>query len=115
MEDLGALRLAADELGFALLRNNSGAWRNPSTGQWTRYGLGNTSERLCRVWKSSDLIGIGPQGRFLAVEVKPSGWTWQGTDHEHAQSAFHDWVRHRGGLAGFATCRADLERILRDG
>ncbi len=109
---VGAARVLASQLGLALWRNNSGACQDQS-GRLVRFGLGNDSAALCKTWKSSDLIGVGAWGRFAAVELKPPGWRWRGTERELAQLAFHNNVRALGGLAGFATTLEDVERILR--
>ena len=105
-------RVRASELGGSLWRNNAGAFQD-RTGRWIRYGLGNESANLLRVWKPSDLIGIAPGGRFWAVEVKHPDWTPTRLDeHETAQALFHENVRALGGIGGFATCPEDLERML---
>lgn len=109
---LNQARVRASELGCALWRNNSGACRD-ATGRFVRFGLGNDSAALCRLWKSSDLVGVGPGGRFLAVEIKPPGWRYTGTGRELAQEAFLNHVRALRGLAGFATAIEDVEKIIR--
>jgi hypothetical protein len=109
-----ALRVRASELGGALWRNNQGACTDKK-GRVVRYGLGNASARLSKVWTSVDLIGLTPSGRFLAVEVKDRGWTWTGTERERAQAAFMRSVAQLGGLAGFAASPADLEALLAAG
>jgi hypothetical protein len=106
-----ALRLAADALGGVLWRNNSGALPNP-TGRPIRFGLGHDSAEQYRRWKSSDLIGIAPGGRFWAVEAKMESWTWKGTEREIAQAAFHRHVMKMGGIAGFARNGGDLLNML---
>ena len=106
------LRVTAPQLGVALWRNNNGACKD-DTGRQIRYGLGHDSKRLNSKWKSSDLIGIGSGGRFLAVEVKKPGWTAPKNDRERAQSAFIGTVNSMGGQAGFATSVDDLHRILK--
>jgi len=88
---------------ITLWRNNSGAWFDPVTGRWVRYGLGNVSAKASRLWKSSDWIGIGPNGKFVAWEEKPGGWVFRGTAHEIAQQNFIENVRALGGLADFVT------------
>jgi hypothetical protein len=106
------LRLAAQNGGGVLWRNNSGAARD-TTGRVIRYGLGNDSARLNETFKSSDLIGVTPVrvglehfgrclGVFTAVEAKRLGWTYSGTDREAAQLRFINAVRALGGFAGFA-------------
>jgi hypothetical protein len=106
------LRVHAPTLGFALWRNNNGACRD-DTGRLIRYGLGNDSAKLNKRWKSSDLIGVGPGGRFVAVEVKSPGWHTPRNEREHAQANFINTVRALGGCAGFATSVVDYERIVR--
>jgi hypothetical protein len=102
------IRLIADWLGFILMRNNSGVLPD-QTGRPVRYGLGNESSAIMKVRKSSDWIGIAPGGIFAAIEEKPAGWVFRGTQHEVAQSHFIDMVRRKGGFACFATCGKDLE------
>ena len=70
------------------------------TGRLIRFGLGNESPALNKVWKSSDLIGILPVlvqpshvgktlGVFLAVETKKPGWRLTpGDKRGQAQAAF---------------------------
>lgn len=111
--------------GGSLWRNNSGALPD-STGRIVRFGLGNDSAKLNKVWKSSDLVGILPVtvtpemvgrtfGLFVAVDAK-SPDAWKGgprTEHELAQENFFINVRQLGGIGGFATSTYDLERLLK--
>jgi hypothetical protein len=53
---------------------------------------------------SSDLVGIGPQGRFFALEVK----TGKGVPTEE-QRMFRDMVRAKGGFA--AVVRSEEEAV----
>ena len=106
------LRVHAPKNGHALWRNNRGAMMNPDTGNMVRFGLGNDSVKLDKVWKSSDLIGIGPGGKFMAIEVKHPGWTGPKNDRERAQANFLQSVRGLGGLATFATRIEDYERLI---
>lgn len=110
-EIIPLLRLAAQQMGGVLWRNNSGALFNP-TGRLVRFGLGHDSAQQYERWKSSDLIGMTPGGRFWAVEAKPGNWTWRGTKREMAQAAFHQNVRMLGGVAGFARNASDLRAML---
>jgi len=107
------IRVAAARRGAWLMRNNSGAGKLAS-GNFVRFGLGNESERINEVCKSSDLIGIEPVvitadmvgrtiGRFVAREVKPPGWRYTGTKREAAQKAFIDKINELGGNAQFTT------------
>jgi hypothetical protein len=112
-DDQNLIRLAAAQRGEWLMRNNSGAGKLAS-GNFVRFGLGNDSERINDVMKSSDLIGIKTViitmdmvgqsfGRFMAREVKKRGWKYAGTPRELAQLRFIDEVRKRGGDACFVT------------
>ncbi len=105
--------LAMSKLGARLLRNNVGAFKNPQSGQWTRYGLANESTAMNKVTKSSDRIGwtvveITPEmvGKsvavFTAVEMKKEGYKPSGkaaTAHFHAQLNFCNTVSKAGGIA----------------
>jgi hypothetical protein len=107
-------RLEAQRLGAVLWRNNVGAMKD-ERGVPVRFGLANDSKRINEVFKSSDLIGMTPCGRFFAVECKEPGWAWKDTDHERAQWAFIVDVRKRGGLAGFASHPDHIDVILTRG
>ncbi len=115
------IRLKAAQNGDYLWRNNSGAFYD-QTGRFVRYGLGSfTPTDNCA---SSDFIGIHqtlitPEmvgrviGQFLAVEMKPTDWRFNKNDkHLLQQKNFIDIVKQAGGLAGFATCLEDYERII---
>jgi hypothetical protein len=113
-----AARLAVDQWGGMLLRNNSGVAKDPN-GRPVRYGLGNDSARLNEVFKSSDYIGITPPGatcgpgRFLAVEWKPAGWRFMPGDlHSQGQANFLARVNQLGGIGIFATHGEDIRRHL---
>lgn len=107
-----------------LMRNNSGAFK-PEHGGMVRYGLGNTSVKLNKVFKSADLIGVLPVeitasmvgrkfGIFVAVEVKKSDWKMTNGEHELAQKAFLDHIKKLGGIAGFCSCIADFKKLIED-
>ena len=57
---------------------------------------------------SSDLIGIGSRGRFLAIEAKVPGG-----HRTPEQIAFVEMVRRLGGLAGFASSVEEAEAVIR--
>jgi hypothetical protein len=112
------IRVAAFKHGRTLWRNNSGATMDDN-GNMIRYGLGNDSSRLNKVWKSSDLIGITPVmstcagqkfGVFTAIECKRPGWTGVRTKHEKAHNAFLMSVALNGGIAKFATSVEDYSK-----
>lgn len=102
----------AFEMGFKLWRNNSGVAREEH--RHVRFGLGNDSPKINKRWKSSDLIGIGPQGRFLAVEMKKPGWKFSGKDErEIAQAAYINEVNTAGGIAFFCTSVEEFETMMK--
>lgn len=126
----GDIQLAMSrEFGGPLYRNNSGAGtipdpNNPNKSSFVRWGLGNTSDRVNKAWKSSDLIGITPVlitqahvgarlGVFTAVEAKKPGWhLTDGDKRGQAQNNFMTAVKTFGGFAGFAQSVSDLRRII---
>lgn len=95
-------RLNASKAGVRLWRNNLGSYRD-ERGNWVRYGLCNDSAKLNAALKSSDLIGIGPGGKFIAREIKRPGWKFKGDEHERAQLAFLQLITGMGGDAKFST------------
>jgi hypothetical protein len=106
-----ACRLEADRLGGVLWRNNSGATFDQN-GRMIRYGLGNDSKKLSRDYKSSDLVGLAPGGRFMAVECKAKGWKGVRTEREHAQANFGRHVVKLGGLFTFATAPEHIQEMM---
>lgn len=105
------IRIAAARNGYVMWRNNSGACFD-DTGRLIRYGLGNDSAKISAVWKSADLIGIGPGGRFVACEVKRPTWRAPENDRDRAQQAMLNQVNALGGIGFFATDPAHyLEKI----
>ena len=97
---VAAIRLEASRRGAVLWRNNSGVAYD-KRGVPVRFGLCNDSAQLNRAVKSSDLIGLTADGRFLAVEAKAPGWHYTGNAHERAQLRFLENVRARGGVGFF--------------
>lgn len=107
------VRLEATRLGGRLWRNNVGVAMD-ERGVPIRYGLCNDSQKLNKLVKSSDLIGVMPRlvtpdmvgrvvGIFTAREIKTPGWVYRGSDRERAQLKFLEIVAGLGGNAGFAT------------
>ena len=89
--------LALSEAGCLIWRNNTGCLKNQA-GIPIKFGL---------CVGSSDLIGITPDGEFLAVEIKtPTG---RATPE---QNRFITAVRSRGGIAGIARSAADALALL---
>lgn len=110
-----SLQIEAARRGGALWRNNSGACMDQD-GRMVRYGLANTSAKINRRFKSSDLIGVMPRempdgsvvGIFTAIEVKSPGWRAPKNERERAQSAFLGKVRALGGVGQFAQSVGDV-------
>lgn len=97
------IRLAVSESlrDVTLWRNHTGAFKNPKTGQWVRFGL-------CP--GSADLVGIrlvGGIGRFVAIEVKLPG-----EKPRADQVAFLDHVRQMGGIAGVVSSVEEALELL---
>lgn len=119
------LRVIAGRHGCALWRNNNGAsemLEDSGQTRHVRFGLGNDSAKLSKVFKSSDLIGITPListapgqrfGVFTAVEVKTPGWVAPKNDRERAQARFLSVTRSLGGIGMFAQSTADYEGIFK--
>lgn len=106
------IREAAGYLGIVLFRNNSGALKD-GHGRLIRFGLGQDSAAVRKLYRSSDLIGWHePTGRFVSIEVKRPGWKRPSGERELAQERWILAVRKAGGIAGFATSVSDLERIV---
>jgi hypothetical protein len=82
-----------------LVLNGVYAWRNNSGARGgVRYGKVG----------SADILGIMPDGRFLAIECKTA--TGRATDE---QEAFLAEVESRGGVSGIARGIPDMMRIMR--
>lgn len=93
-----ACMLALSEAGCLIWRQNVGTLKN-AAGIPIKFGL---------CVGSSDLIGIAPGGRFLAVEIKtPTG---KATPE---QLRFIEAVRARGGIAGIARSPEEALDLLR--
>lgn len=112
-------RLAADDQGNFLLRNNVGALKD-ERGVPVRYGLMNDSKALNKIIKSADLIGgrrvlITPEMvgqtilQFYSVECKEADWKYNPKDeHTAAQVRWMNYINSRGGYAVFATTPAHI-------
>lgn len=94
------IMLALSEAGCLIWRNNTGVLKN-AAGIPIKFGL---------CVGSSDLIGIAPGGRFMAVEIK----TAKGRITPE-QMRFIEAVRNRGGIAGIARSPEDALDLLRRG
>lgn len=88
------------------------AWRqNQGAARYPKRGGGEYFVRATSLQGISDVIGVLPDGRFLAVECKTDGGRLRPT-----QEAFLDLVRTHGGVAlvvrSLAELRAALDPIL---
>lgn len=101
------VRLEASRKGILLWRNNVGVMKD-ERGVPVRYGLANDSKRVNDALKSSDLIGIRPNGQFVAREVKAAGWRYTGTAREEAQLNFITLVQTYNGDACFTDGEGSL-------
>lgn len=121
------VRLRATAWGLKLFRNNSGVLPNPETNVPVRFGLGNESKKINKELKSGDLVGwtpvtITPEmvGKTIAVftniEAKAIGFkhreTYPVKSREYGQNNFNQLVLNAGGIAGFASCDADVDYII---
>lgn len=93
---MNRIMLALAEAGCLVWRQNTGAYRDPD-GRLVRYGL---------CVGSSDIIGVAPDGRFLAIEVKTK--TGRATE---AQQRFIAAVIAKGGRAGIARSPEEAVKI----
>jgi hypothetical protein len=89
--------MALSDAGCLIFRNNVGCLPD-RTGRPVRYGVGGNG--------GSDLIGIAPDGKFLAIEAK----TALGQPTE-AQLRFIRAVQRQGGRAGIARSAAEAVEI----
>jgi Holliday junction resolvase len=105
-----AIMLALSEAGCLVFRNEtSGAWVGKKIHQAGQQ-VTLTDARMIRFGLcvgSSDLIGLTPEGTFLAIEVKTA--TGKATKE---QLNFIEQVRKQGGKAGIARSAKDALGIL---
>jgi hypothetical protein len=109
------VRLEAAAAGVWLTRNNVGAYQDPKSPRWIRYGLANESKQQNAVTKSADLIGFRRRvivsadvgnviAQFTSREVKKTGWVLRPNDpHEAAQVRWRDFINSNGGDAAFVS------------
>lgn len=79
-------------------RNNTGAIQKG--GRWIKFGYNG----------SSDILGITPDGRFLAVECKKEN----GGLLSDTQKEFIDKINNSGGVAFVANSLENLQRNLKN-
>lgn len=87
----------AEKFGAYVWRNNTGGTYD-ATGRFIRYGL---------CVGSSDLLGILPDGRFLAIEVKMPN-----KKPTKEQVKFLNWIKEKGGVAFVASSPEDVRKNL---
>lgn len=109
------IRCAAADMGHVLWRNNSGA-ATTDTGSFIRFGLGNDSKKLNKVYKSPDLVGIrraigNLPLRPMLIEVKEPGWKFTGSEREKGQLNFMTHAASFGALCGFCQSVDDFRNI----
>ncbi len=80
-------------------------WKNNTTGIKKPNGSYIPSQSK----GSSDLLGIAPNGQFLAIEVKRPDGSYKATED---QRLFLEAIHNHGGLSGIATCVEDVDKIL---
>lgn len=80
------IQMEASKRGHRLFRNQMGAYTDPKSGQFIRYGVGGKG--------GSDLIGLTRDGKFAAIEVKIG----RGKPTPE-QIKFVEFVRSKGGRA----------------
>ena len=107
-----AILLALSEAGCTV-------WRVETAGAWvgrvihkerdtvTLAGARMFTTGLCK--GGSDIIGVAPDGRFMAIEVK----TKTGKPSKE-QLTFIDIIRNAGGIAGIARSPAEALELLAD-
>lgn len=102
------IRLALGTGPVRLFRNNTGAFKDPRTGQLVRFGLCKGSSDLIG-WRSvtitPDMVGQ-TLAVFTAIEVKDRG---RATDD---QLRFVEVVKRSGGFAGIARTIEEARKIL---
>lgn len=90
------IMLALSDAGCLVWRNNTGAYKDARSGAFVRYGVGGAG--------GADLIGMAPDGRFLAVEVKSE----KGRPTK-LQINYINAVNKQGGIAGI--CRSAQDAL----
>lgn len=106
-----AILLALSDSGCVVFRNEtSGAWvgkiLHRDSGQVTLTDARMMTFGLCV--GSSDIVGMAPDGRFLAIEVKTK--TGRPTKE---QLRFIEAVRNAGGIAGIARSPEEALDLIR--
>ena|SRR5690554_763162 len=103
---------------LALSEAGCTVWRNETAGAWIGKQIHRAGDQVtltdARMMKfglcvgSSDIVGIAPDGRFLAIEVKtPTGRPTK------EQLRFIEAVRNAGGIAGIARSPQEALDLIR--
>jgi hypothetical protein len=114
------IRLEAARAGIYAWRNNVGAGKLEN-GSFIRWGLANDSEKLNKVIKSADLIGIRKRfitladvgsiiGQFWSREVKRPGWRYGATPEEQAQLRWCNLIQSNGGDAAIVNSEGSISK-----
>lgn len=122
------VRLRAAQWGARLYTNNTGVAYDQS-GRPVFFGLGNEGKKDADSIRTPDDVGftvitVTPEmvGKkiavFTAIDAKKLGFTVKpnyavGT-REYGQQKFFDIVKMHNGIAGFASCAADVDTIYNE-
>jgi len=103
---------------LALSEAGCTVWRNETSGAWLGKIIHKAGNQVTianahmmvfgLAVGSSDIIGIAPNGKFLAVEIKAT--TGRATKE---QLAFIEAVRAAGGIAGIARNEQDAINLIK--
>ena len=122
------VRKRASDWKARLYRNNSGCLKD-DRGRPVRFGLGNESPKINKIYKTGDYVGwfpvtITPEmvGKTIAVfaniEVKAVGFAvkldYNPNSREYAQNNFNNLVVAHNGIAGFAYDWKSLDDLVND-
>lgn len=122
------VRKRASDWKARLLRNNSGVL-NDKLGRPVRFGLGNESPKINKIYKTGDYVGwfpvtITPEmvGKTVAVfanlEVKALGFIvksdYNPKSREYAQNNFNKLVIANGGIAGFVYDWQSVDTVVKE-
>lgn len=122
------VKLRASEWGCRLYKNNTGVAYDQG-GRPVFFGLGNEGKKDDDAIRTPDHVGwldvtITPEmvGKkipvFMALDAKKLGFkekiTYPKHTREYGQNKFFDIVKRFNGIAGFASCAEDVDRIINE-
>lgn len=122
------VRLRAAQWGARLYTNNTGVAYDPS-GRPVFFGLGNEGKKDSDSIRTPDDVGftvitVTPEmvGKkvavFTAIDAKKLGFVvkpnYAAGTREYGQQKFFDIVKMHNGIAGFASCSADVDAIYNE-